>query len=194
MPSYTKISDEALFQLISQDDNRAFEEVYRRYFYRLLNAAYKRLHDRPQAEEMVQELFVALWLKRQSIHLQKNLEVYLHTSLRNLVISHLRKNQRMDYFDTNELPVLNSAKSDAEEQVKYLELKEAYERSILDLPEKCRLAYTLYEDGMSIAEVAEHLHVSPKTIESHLLKARTTLRHRLRGFSAACLLILWLLS
>jgi RNA polymerase sigma-70 factor (family 1) len=180
---FMDFSDEDLFFEVKRDNHHAFEELYRRYFYRILNDAFKRLHDRDQSEELVQELFVSIWLKRHQIMLAKTFDAYLHTCLRNAVISFFRKNNKVaeypdDYVEPEE-------KQATYEEIAYNDLKTAYDQSISDLPEKCRNAYELFESGLTIQEIASTANVSPKTIESHLLKARNTIRHQLRSFSAA---------
>ena len=191
MRSYKKYDDEELFNLISQDNPLAFEELYTRYYTFLLNNAYKRLRDKNQSEEVVQELFVNLWVKRHKIGAPQNSKAYLTTAIRNQVISSIRKSKTMSIADNVDLPDLQLASENGtEDLVKYEELKAAYEKSILALPEKCRRVYQLHEKGLSIHEIADQLLVSPKTVEAHMLKARNTLRKRLGGFIAICLIIL----
>lgn len=180
---FMEFSDEELFFEIRRDNDHAFEELYRRYFYRILNDAYKRLHDRDQSEELVQELFVGIWLKRHQIVIAKTFDAYLHTSLRNAVISFFRKNNKLAEYPANYLEHEDGQAT--YEEIAYNDLKTAYDQSVSDLPEKCRNAYELFESGMTIQEIAISTNVSPKTIESHLLKARNTIRHQLRDFSAA---------
>ena len=178
-----EFSDEELFLEIKLDNHDAFEALYRRYFYRILNDAFKRIRDRDQSEELVQELFVGIWLKRHQIIVAKTFEAYLHTALRNTVISFFRKNKKVAEYPANYTE--QEDKQATYEEIAYNDLKTAYDQSVSVLPEKCRSAYELFESGMSIQEIASTSNVSPKTIESHLLKARTSIREKLRDFSVA---------
>ncbi|MCF2445478.1 sigma-70 family RNA polymerase sigma factor [Dyadobacter sp. CY345] len=180
---FIEFDDEELLSEIKLDNHLAFEELYRRYFYRLLNDAYKRLRDRDHSEELVQELFVGLWSKRHQILVAKTFDAYIHTSLRNAVISFFRKNYKVAEFpdDYSE----KEADQATYEEIAYNDLKTAYEKSLSHLPEKCRSAYELFESGLTIREIADSSNVSTKTIESHLLKARNTIRYQLRSFSPA---------
>ncbi|SEJ62031.1 RNA polymerase sigma-70 factor, ECF subfamily [Dyadobacter koreensis] len=181
---FIEFNDEELFSEIKLDNHQAFEELYRRYFYRLLNDAYKRLHDRDQSEELVQELFVNLWSKRHQILLAKTFDAYFHTSLRNAVISFFRKNNKVAEYPADYTE--QEAGQVTYEEITYNDLKTAYEQSVQELPEKCRHAYELFETGLSIQEIATETNVSPKTIESHLLKARNVIRQQLREYSLVC--------
>lgn len=178
---FIAFNDEELFSEIKLDNHLAFEELYSRYFYRILNDAYKRLRDRDQSEELVQELFVAIWLKRHQIIVAKTFDAYLHVSLRNAVISFFRKNNKVAAYPENYAE--QESTHATYEDITYNDLKTAYEQSVSDLPEKCRNVYELFESGLSIQQIASETNVSTKTIESHLLKARNTIRHRLRDYS-----------
>lgn len=175
--------DDELLHLMQQHDVRAFDELYRRYVGRLTNSAYKRLKDRELTEEIVQDLFVNLWVKRQQLTVQKSVEAYLHTALRNAVIDWFRQQARRQAFldaqPDEELPT-----NDTEDRVFYDDLQHRYQGVIELLPDKCRRVYELHQRGQSVAEIAEILGVSPKTVESHLLKANHTLRDQLRHFAA----------
>jgi RNA polymerase sigma-70 factor (family 1) len=186
---FMEFSDENLLLEIKLDNHDAFEELYSRYFFRVLNDAYKRLRDRDHAEELVQDLFVGIWLKRHQIVIAKTFDAYLHTCLRNAVISFFRKNNKVveypvNYTDREDTQATN-------EEIAYNDLKVAYDRTISVLPDKCRNAYEMFESGLTIQQIANSSNVSPKTVESHLLKARNTIRFKLREFSAACSLSLF---
>ncbi|WP_159469371.1 RNA polymerase sigma factor [Dyadobacter sp. 3J3] len=185
---FMEFSDEKLLLEIKLDNHDAFEELYSRYFYRVLNDAYKRLRDRDQSEELVQELFVGIWLKRHQIMVAKTFDAYVHTCLRNAVISFFRKNNKIATYPDNYSE--QEDKQATNEEIAYNDLKFAYDKSISVLPDKCRNTYEMFESGLTIQEIASFSKVSPKTVESHLLKARNTIRFKLREFSAACYLSL----
>ena len=85
MKDFEELSDEELSLLLSKGDEYAFEEIFNRYWFRLYAAAYKRVHHRELAEEIIQDLFTVLWSKRNSVHIHTSLKAYLFTSVRNMV-------------------------------------------------------------------------------------------------------------
>ncbi|GAB3329153.1 RNA polymerase sigma-70 factor [Larkinella ripae] len=191
---YQTEDDIGLFQRMQQDDARAFEEIYSRYFLKLSNTAFKRLQDRETTEEIVQELFVNLWLKRHRLPVLKCPESYLRTLLRNAVIDWFRAQARQEGFATEWLAQPDRQVINATEQhVLYTDLQQAYESTIDQLPEKCRQVYGLHQQGHMVADIAGQLQIAPKTVESHLLKAHTTLRHLLKEYSAATITLFPLL-
>ncbi|MRS63240.1 RNA polymerase sigma-70 factor [Larkinella terrae] len=182
---YQHEEDIGLFQRMQQDDPLAFEEIYNRYFLKLSNTAFKRLQDREMTEEIVQELFVNLWLKRHRLPELKHPESYLQTLLRNSVIDWFRAQARQDGFAAELLAQPDRQTVNATEQhILYADLQRAYESTIGQLPEKCRQVYALHQQGRSVTDIADQLQIAPKTVESHLLKAHQTLRHVLKDYSA----------
>ncbi|MGA0557242.1 RNA polymerase sigma factor [Larkinella sp. VNQ87] len=192
---YQTEEDVGLFQRLQRDDQQAFEEIYYRYFLKLSNTAFKRLQNREVTEEIVQELFVNLWLKRHRFPELKNPESYLQTLLRNAVIDWFRSQTRQgtlaaEWLAQPDYQIANAT----EQQIFYADLQSAYESTVGQLPDKCRQVYRLHQQGQSVAEIAEQLHIAPKTVESHLLKAHTTLRHLLKDYSAVTVALFnWLL-
>lgn len=191
---YQAEEDVGLFQRMQQDDSRAFEEIYSRYFLKLSNTAFKRLQDRETTEEIVQELFVNLWLKRHRLPELKNPESYLQTLLRNSVIDWFRAQARQEGFAADWRAQPDRQMVNATEQhVLFTDLQQAYESTVGQLPDKCRQVYALHQQGCSVADIADQLQIAPKTVESHLLKAHHTLRHLLKDYSAATIALLNLL-
>jgi RNA polymerase sigma-70 factor (ECF subfamily) len=185
--------DDELVRRMQQDDVRAFEELYRRYVGRLSNSAYKRLKDKELTEEIVQDLFVNLWIKRHQLSVRKSVAVYLHTALRNAVIDWFRQQARRQSF-LGEPLATEVPTNDTEDRVFYDDLQRSYRDVVELLPDKCRRVYELHQRGQSVGEIAELLRISPKTVESHLLKASHTLRDQLRHFAATLggLVLVWL--
>jgi RNA polymerase sigma-70 factor (family 1) len=183
--------DIGLFQRMKQDDAQAFEAIYNRYFLKLSNTAFKRLQDRETTEEVVQELFVNLWLKRHRMPDLKIPESYLLTLLRHAVIDWFRAQARQNGFAAEILAQPDRQMVNATEQhIFYADLQQAYESTVGRLPEKCRQVYALHQQGRSVADIADELQIAPKTVESHLLKAQHTLRYLLKDYSAVAVALM----
>ena len=87
MVSHKTLQDNLLFQLTKSGDQAAYKEIYERYFDVLFIHAYKRLQDKEEAQDLVQEIFTILWDKRLAITLTGTLTGYLYTSVRNKIIN-----------------------------------------------------------------------------------------------------------
>lgn len=86
MKTNEKFSDADLIAQLRLGDENAFTEIYRRYWEVLLNTAYQRLRSKEDAEEVVQEIFVNLYFRRNEIDPKSTLEAYLKTALKFKVI------------------------------------------------------------------------------------------------------------
>jgi RNA polymerase sigma-70 factor (ECF subfamily) len=90
MVNKTNCREAVLVNIQSFKDDAVFEVLYKKYWDTLLNFAKKYLADTETCKEIVQELFVTLHLKRNTITVNVSLSSYLFTSLRNKIINHLR--------------------------------------------------------------------------------------------------------
>lgn len=186
---YAARSEAALVQGLREDDGQAFAEIYERYWQRLLTAAHRRLGSREAAEEVVQDVFVGLWHKRHEQTIE-HLANYLLTAVKYRVIDALRQRlTRADYLERAR-PHLSTTDHSTEEAVAAADLSFALLDSLLHLPEHTREVFRLSRlEHQSVPEIAEHLHLSRKTVEYHLTRALKALRVSLRDF--LLLLAVW---
>ena len=171
------MNDFELVARLKAGEEPAFGEIYNRYWDKLYIIARNRLRDAPEAEEIVQEIFLDFWNRRSDFQLEKGLENYFTIAVKFKVINRLAKQARAaqnarDYAayhpenDNNLIPLLD-----------YKELRQELASVIGELPEKCRLVFQLrHEQGYSLRQIAAALDISEKTVEAHLTKARKTLR------------------
>jgi RNA polymerase sigma factor (sigma-70 family) len=87
---YNGLGDAELIQLWVNGDEAAFDTLYRRYVVRLLNTAFQKTNSREMAQELVQDVFMELYLHRAKITIHTSLQGYLFTILRNKIFNHYR--------------------------------------------------------------------------------------------------------
>jgi len=171
--------DSELTILIKSGNEHAFTEIYNRYWDRLYYIAHKLLKDTENAEEIVQEVFLALWKKREAIEIQ-SLNQYLAARTRYAVYRHLAKEKQLKE-NKNILGLLNAEIINEINIDNKILLEMIYDLSN-KLPEKCRLVFQYNKlQDMSLTDVAEKLNISQKTAEGHLTKALRTIRTNLSG-------------
>ncbi|HLT82546.1 MAG TPA: RNA polymerase sigma-70 factor [Cyclobacteriaceae bacterium] len=182
MSKYLSYSDEILADLLHRGDMHAFEAIYRRYWRKIFVAAFQRTGSRELCEEIVQDIFAALWNNREHVRIQC-LSVYLHTAARYRVIDHIHRemNRRAMMLDRS----VNLVDNGTEESVLLNDLNGALQKEIDKLPARCQLVFKLSrERNLSIKQVARQLGISEKTVENQLSKAMKLLRMNLRHFSS----------
>ena len=166
-----------LLDRLKLSDAEAFETIYNHYWKKLFAVAANKLQDLAEAEEVVQDIFMDLWRRRETLNITTCLSSYLSASVKYKVINVLaRRHQQLRYQTTSAQQ--NSASDCSTEHVlRFEELKEELIKETAKLPEKCRLVFQLSRDeGFSQKQIAIKLGISEKTVEAHLSKAIRTLR------------------
>lgn len=181
MRQYIKFPDSSLLTLLREGDMVAFEELYERYWSKLYSAAYRRLSNREAAEEIVQDIFTSLWLKRAVLEINSSLENYLYTSVKYMVFAAFQKESNRKAYESYFTHVNNNVDNSTLETLDWNELKRSVGTEVEKLPEKCRKVYELSrKEFRSNKEIAFSLGISEKTVENHLTRALRTLRINLK--------------
>ena len=177
MPLYSTYSDEQLVVFLRNDDDEAFVEIYNRYWDKLLAIGYNHAQNKEIAEEIVQDVLMSLWNRRQTIDIDR-LSAWLATAVKFAVFKVLAKENRRKALLAGK--PLDTADTFDEHIIEAKFLKEYLDGVVAGLPEKCRLVFTYSrEHQLSTKEIADVLQLSHKTVESHLTKALKTIRHYL---------------
>ncbi len=172
-------SDLELIEGLKAGNEKSFETIYNRYSSKLYSAAYNILRNKEVCEDLVQELFIDLWTKRDKLEIL-NLKSYLYRSIRNKVLMVLRLGRITLGLDVVEM-LIDEYATDGHLIEK--EMKESLDRGISALPEKCREIFVLSrKDQLSRKEIASQLNISVKTVENQLTNALKRLRTSLGDF------------
>lgn len=156
-------------------NEREFELLFKQYYSPCMNFAMIYLKDVNRSQDVVQEVFLKLWERKNSLSLD-NPGGYLYRAVKNRSIDTLRKNN-----PTISLDEVN-AKNLSEEQKIFdnFVLKERIYNSIRQLPPKCQKVFVMSKiNGLTYAQIAEELSISIKTVENHMGKALRILRQLL---------------
>ena len=159
-------------------DLGAFEELYRTHAGRLYSVALRMLGDQADADDMLQEIFLAAHRKLSTFRGESALGTWLYRLATNLCLDHLRSRAGRSRQVTDSLedePGLYDTSSNrlAEQTVTRMDL----ERALARLPEGCRAAFVLHDiEGLEHREVAGILGIAEGTSKSQVHKARLKLR------------------
>lgn len=182
-------------KMLRQGSKDAFEVIFKLYWKELYRHAFSKLHDKAAAEEIVQDIMATLWLKREEL-LITNLEYYLHISVKNKVLNHIRAQMVHERYWDYYKQFLPHAREFTEETVYYEDLKAALLRGSSFLSEKAKTIFVLNRiEGYSVSEIARQLNTSEKTVEYHITRAIKVLKVRLKDYIItlfACFLSIFL--
>jgi RNA polymerase sigma-70 factor (ECF subfamily) len=183
-PAGTTRQDElALVDRCRSGDLAAFEELYRAHAGRLYSVALRLLGNPADAEDLLQEIFLAAHRKLDTFRGESAIGTWLYRLATNLCLDHLRSRAGRSSQITDALDdapgLFDSATSTlAEQTVTKMDL----ERALARLPEGCRAAFVLHDvQGLEHREVAEILGIAEGTSKSQVHKARLKLRGLLRA-------------
>ncbi len=134
-------------------------------------------------DEVVQEVFVKLWEKRETIDPERSIGNFLFTIAKNIIFNKYQKrvNERayINYLNI----YLTAENLDTENRVLFDECRSMLEAAVEKLPEKRRQVYImLREEGRSHSEIAEKLNISKKTIETHIRLALKQLKSEMKAY------------
>lgn len=174
--SYQAYTDFDLMSLLKADDVLAFDTLYARYFRKLYNHAYEKLHDRFLAQEVVQDLFVRFWQNRHKTEVHTSLASYFFVAIRYLIINQFKKQMIYEQKIDKMIITQSHVSDETNEWLNYQDLQNKYQAALQELPDKCREVFTMSRNGASNKEIAEALDISTKTVEQHITKALRTLR------------------
>lgn len=161
-------------------DEISFEKIFKEYFIVLCAFANKYIHDTDEAKDIVHQVYMNLWEKRNEIRMNQSIRSYLYTSVHNRCLNYIRDHKKFiydDYPDSKEY--LNSFI----ESPDYLELEELRShiyKALHELPEGCRKIFALSRfDGKKYKEIAQELGISIKTVETQMSKALKHMKSKL---------------
>ncbi len=175
-----------LQQRIASNDEQAYRELFLHYYYKLNRFAMAFVKNRELAEEVVSDVFINLWRKREQITEISNLNLYIYVSARNISLNYLSRLSRQVQGDMENLEVeLLSPFSNPEEAFITKEMNLKLKAAIDELPARCKLIFKLVkEDGLKYKEVADLLNLSVSTVDNQLSiavkKIAATIRYSLK--------------
>jgi RNA polymerase sigma-70 factor (ECF subfamily) len=179
-------TDRVLIDRIRAGDAAAFEQLFRTYQLELREFANRYVDSWETAEELVHDVFVAIWARRQEWTVQGAVRAYLFGAVRNRALSHVRREllERRWRASADPGPMGDADRHSENEGQRNLEREERarlIKQVLAELPERCRLAVMLrWQRQLSYAEIGEVMGISIKTVEIHLTRGAKMLRERYR--------------
>lgn len=175
--------------------DQTYQSLFRRYYANLLFYA-TRIVGEDEAEDVVQDVFVELWRRRDTMKVGEQIQAFLYRAVYTRALNVLKHRDIMNSYEAVVLDIhkkrVEFYQPDSNDVVKRIEdneLRRKLNEAINELPDKCRMVFKLsYLHEMKNKEIAETMGISLRTVEAHMYKALKLLRDRL-GY----LNLLWVL-
>ena len=152
------------------DDQQAYKELYLTLYPAIFGFISGFIKSKPAAEEIISDVFIKIWEKRQDLELIVNLKVYCYVIAKNLSLNYVEKQKRIttlnieDFTDT-----LTERFIDPEQLMITSEMVDRISLAINSLPARCKMIFTLIkENGFKYKDVAEIMNISEKTVENQM--------------------------
>ncbi len=178
--TYRDMPDQTLFSSLRAGDGQAFAEVYERYKHPLFLHAYRMLQDDEEAKDLVQEVFAAVWAKREGIDVSTSLDAYLYGAIKNRILNFMAHQQVIAKYVESLASYLEQGIPGNEEVMIEKELMALIEREVANLPPKMREIFELSRHaGLSHKQIAEKLGISDKTVKKQIHNATKILKPKI---------------
>lgn len=180
---------------MEENFDQTYKSLFRRYYANLLFYA-TRIVGEDEAEDVVQDVFVELWRRKDTMKVGEQIQAFLYRAVYTRALNVLKHRDIMNSYEAVVLDIhkkrVEFYQPDSNDVVKRIEdseLRRKLGEAINELPDKCRMVFKLsYLHEMKNKEIAETMGISLRTVEAHMYKALKLLRDRL-GY----LNLLWVL-
>jgi RNA polymerase sigma-70 factor, ECF subfamily len=174
--------DQELLALIQDGSHQAFAELVKRHTERFYRLAYRYVQNRETAEDLVQDAFLRLWENPAIWQPDRNSKftTWFYRIVVNLCLDWQKKKRPMPMGE--DLPLADERES-ADEAMIRMQEQRLLENEIAALPERQRTALNLcFDEGLSNQEAAEAMGVNLKALQSLIMRAKTTLKERMKAY------------
>jgi RNA polymerase sigma-70 factor (ECF subfamily) len=165
---YKNACDKNLWKSCANGDEKAYGELFERYFVRMFNMADRYMKDTMEAEEIVMDCFFNLWTKRGKINIRGDFPNYLSRCVRNSIVSHLR---RRILLTINLESVANRCLSEyaADHSVTADDAMRTYRAALEKMPPRRLQAFRMSrEENLNYAQIAQKMNISVSAVDNYV--------------------------
>jgi|GEM_PF-402010 len=188
---YKRASDLELWQFCQQDDMRAYNELFDRYFPKLYRLSLNHIREAAIAEELAMDLLCSLWFKRHRLTIKTDISTYFFRSMKNHIINQLKKNIPVTTTleSVKEHKLVSENHADA--QVMASDVEKAYRVNLEQLsPQRRRVFQLSREENLTYAEIAQEMNISVNAVENYMVAALSSLRNGMKEYTTTLILLI----
>jgi RNA polymerase sigma-70 factor (ECF subfamily) len=174
---------------LKSGDIEAYKVMFHQYYPHLVRYCNTIVRDIDDSEDIVQEVFVNFWEKRESINVHTSLKSMLYTAVYNAGLNHIKHRKVITSF-AQDAAKAGDISGNADEMI-HDELRLKIENAIEQMPEQCGKIFRMSrEDELKYREIADKLNLSVKTVENQMGKALAIMREHLKEYLTLLIFIL----
>lgn len=173
--------DERLIGRFRDGDMEVFRKIYNSFCEPLYRFAFSYLKDSYEAEEIVQDVFLKVWEKREEVDVQKSFKSYLYRITVNKVFNELKHRVVKQKYEQHALNFEQINSETPESSIQFQELKTKLEQILKQLPDQQRSIFIMSRwKGQTNAEIAQSLNLSIRTVENQIYRAAKFIKLHLK--------------
>lgn len=179
---------------LREGNKEIFEEIYKTYYTPLCYFCLRYVDDMEDSREIVQGLFLKIWIKRKELKINSSVKSYLFSSVQNYALNYINKQKIKQKYINNKEFHQQEHNENGHQKLEEEELRILIKSAILKLPKKRREIFELSRFGnLKYSQIAEKLTISEKTVEAQMSKSLVYLRQVLKEYVPLVLLqLLWM--
>ncbi len=184
---------EEIIKRLKKDDKSAIDELFGYYYPRLFHFSRSILKIENEVDDVLQEVFVKIWLNRQKIGNAETFNAYIFTITKNEVLNLIRKNLRDQNFRDQLFLRSVAEEYQQQSQLEFEEVKAGIDKIVANLPEKRQQVFLLSRtEGLSNKEIARQLNISEKTVEDHITHSVRKIKNAMKEMGILSILYFYL--
>lgn len=180
MPNLVLHNERNLLISVADGNEAAYKELYMRYWDRIYSTALMFTKSPQMAEDIAQDVFAAIWLKKEKLREVIRFDSYLFITARNLIFDRLRQKTFTSSYELSLIRYFQDKADDPFEKMALKEMEIAVHNGIDHLPKLQQTAFRLSRfQGLNHQEIAERMGISKQNVKSNIVRAISNLRKRL---------------
>jgi len=191
---HKKISDAELVHLIKSGEKEAYRDLFEKYAPKIYQFSLSYLKNEEDSKELVQEVFIKVWEKREILDSSQNIKSYIFKIAVNAIYDFIRHKNIESAFNDFARVNFDIHSNNTWDNIIFEEMKSTLNKLVHQLPEQRRKIFNLSKrKGLSNDEIAQKLNISKRTVENQLYRAITNLRKHLKKDSVIALLFFYII-
>ncbi|MCU0323855.1 MAG: RNA polymerase sigma-70 factor [Spirosomaceae bacterium] len=187
-----EVLEQDMIGAIRQGNEGVYEQIFRKYYQSLCNYANSMIRDMDDSEEIVQNVFMTIWEKKDDLEITISLKSYLYRAVHNHCLNRIKHFKVREEYQQYATDYYDSSYHSVSETVYKNELEQKISEAIQKLPEQCRLIFKMSRfEELRYQEIADQLNLSVKTVENQIGKALKFLRTELVDYLPIILILLF---
>ena len=187
------IHPEGIIRRLKQDDKTAVDDLFSYYYPRLYQFSKSILKIEGEIEDVLQEVFLKIWLNRHKIQHTETFNAYIFTITKHEVLNLIRSKLKDSKFREQLYLFAVAEEYQFQNKLEFEEIRSGIDRIVSNLPEKRQQIFILSRtNGLSNKEIAQQLDISEKTVEDHITHAIKKIKSSLKEMGILSLLYFYL--